>query len=92
LSWFESARWQRVIASEVAKFLKALVEQIPAVPDVPAGIPDAAFLAKLGTEIMVFRPCGHAICATPCFRDLAKTARISPLAKPRWRTAAWSMS
>ena len=25
------------------------------------------------TEIVVFRPCGHAICSLPCFRDLMKS-------------------
>ena len=25
------------------------------------------------TEIVVFRPCGHSVCATPCFTQLAST-------------------
>jgi hypothetical protein len=29
------------------------------------------------TEIVVFRPCGHAICANPCFNDLIKTKNVN---------------
>jgi hypothetical protein len=29
------------------------------------------------TEIVVFRPCGHAICADPCFNNLIKTKNVN---------------